>query len=130
MLPTTDSNPPARPRIVMLDDLQDLREAYAEVLRFGGFEVDEFSDARAALESIARAAPALVITDLTLQAGLDGYAAARAIRALPAGAQVKLVLLTGHTRSSVKDPDGLFDAILVKPVDPDALVELARALCG
>lgn len=59
---------------------------------------------------------------------IDGHEACRRIRSQPWGASMMLVALTGwgqeHYRQ--RSEQAGFDHHLVKPADPDALVELAR----
>jgi CheY-like chemotaxis protein len=115
-------------RIVVVDDDRDSREPYAEFLRMRGFQVDEFDSGEEALDAIAREPPEVVMMDITLAEGIDGYEAARRIRALSSSSAVRLVAMTGHSRDSVKREGSLFDAVLTKPVDPDDLVGVVERL--
>ncbi len=115
-------------RILFLDDDADSREAFAELLRMVDFEVDEFETAEDALGSIERRKPRVVVMDITLRSGIDGYEAARRIRALDAMRGVALIALTGHSATTVRSQGDLFDAILTKPVNPSELVDLVKRL--
>jgi CheY-like chemotaxis protein len=119
---------PASKRILVLDDDQDSREVFAEFLRMSGFEVDEFETAEEALASLDTGLPAVMVMDITLSGGMNGYEAAQHIRALPAAQGIKLVAMTGHSSASLKKDGDLFDSILTKPVDADALIKLVRQL--
>jgi len=115
-------------RVFFLDDDADSREPFAEFLRMGDFEVDEFESAEALLGSIEGARPQVVVMDITLQTGIDGYEAARRIRALASTGTVRLVAMTGHSANAVRSQGNLFDAILTKPVNPVDLVDVVKRL--
>ena len=115
-------------RVFFLDDDADAREPFAEFLRMDDFQVDEFESAEDALRSIERAQPRVMVMDITLQSGIDGYEAARRIRASDPTRAVRLVAMTGHSAAAVRSQGDLFDAILTKPVNPSHLVELVKRL--
>jgi CheY-like chemotaxis protein len=121
---------PARYRIVMLDDDPDARAPFAMFLRLRGFRVDEFDAPEEALASMAGDAPAVVVMDITLSAGIDGYEAARRIRAAQWGGSVRLIAMTGYSSTAVKREGALFDTILTKPVNPEELAALVQRFCS
>ena len=57
---------------------------------------------------------------------LDGYAACRRIRALPSGKDLLIIALSGFGQNNDRHYTALagFDAHLVKPVAPDAIMQL------
>ena len=104
-------------RVIMVDDHADSRESHAERLRDHGFLVDDFASAEEALASIpGDVPPRVVILDIALAGSIDGYEAARRIRAKYDRRAVRLVAMTGRSRDEVRDATPLFDAILIKPV--------------
>jgi len=72
--------------------------------------------------------PDVVVLDLGMP-GLDGLEAAKRIRAMPGGQDVKLIALTGWGQDSdrVRTREAGFDHHLVKPADP---AEVAALLHG
>jgi CheY-like chemotaxis protein len=60
--------------------------------------------------------------------GLDGYAVARKLRALPQTAGAMLVAITGYGQAEDRalSRDAGFDYHLLKPVEPLRLIELLR----
>lgn len=68
-----------RASILVVDDSEVTRDVISEALRDAGFEVSEAVDGRQALERIAEAPPALLITDLQMPV-MDGFALMRAVR--------------------------------------------------
>ena len=114
-------------RVIMLDDDEDSRESFAAFLSLRGVPTEEFENAEDVLASIEpRGMPAVIVLDITLSGGMDGYEAARRLRALPGAEKLRLIAVTGHSPSSVREKGELFDAILTKPVDPDEVVKLVQ----
>jgi DNA-binding NarL/FixJ family response regulator len=115
-----------RPRIVIVDDVADVRRDLRVLLELaGGVEVvGEAADGREAIEKAALLNPDVVVSDLAMPV-LDGYAAAAAIRAaLP---HCRLVALSIHSDDSGrrKARAAGFDAFVVKGAP---LLELLGAI--
>jgi signal transduction histidine kinase/ActR/RegA family two-component response regulator len=113
-------------RILIVEDNADARELLRRALELAGHDVHEASDGPAGLAAIVRLRPDVALIDIGLP-GFDGYQLARQARAEAVGA-VYLVALTGYGQ-----PDDLrqalesgFDAHLVKPVEPEALLAAIR----
>ena len=71
--------------------------------------------------------PAIILLDLGLP-DLDGYDVARRIRALPWSRTPLLIAVSGWGRDEDRDQTRKagFDHHLIKPVDPDVLVQIIR----
>jgi signal transduction histidine kinase/CheY-like chemotaxis protein len=80
---------------LVVDDDEAGRTALAELLRQVGFDVATAADATQARDAFAARASDLVLLDLRLGQGPDGYAVARELRAR-AGATVKIVAVSAH----------------------------------
>jgi signal transduction histidine kinase/CheY-like chemotaxis protein len=118
-------------RVLLVDDNHDSREMYRAVLLAHGHDVCEAADGEHALAMLERGAGPLDVAfiDIGLPGGMDGYELARRIRSHPAGANVRLVALTGYgfPEDRVHSRQAGFAKHLVKPVEPEALhVELSR----
>jgi PAS domain S-box-containing protein len=115
-------------RILIVDDNQDSAASLALLLEMAGHAIHVAHDGLDAVEMAARVQPDLVLLDLGLPR-LNGYDAARRIRALPSGRSMVIVAVTGWGQDSdrQKTVDAGFDVHLVKPVDPDALMKLIAA---
>lgn len=83
------------PRILLVDDDAESREALAMNLRLRGFEVVEAPDGQAGIDALEDEAPHLVLIDMNMP-GLDGWEATRRLKALPAGATVPVIGLSAH----------------------------------
>jgi signal transduction histidine kinase/CheY-like chemotaxis protein len=114
------------PRSVLLvEDNQDGREMLADLLRSWGHEVTEVGDGLAGLNAMRRKLPDVALVDVGLP-GLDGYELARQVRALPDGAKVRLIAVTGYGQPEDRRRamEAGFNAHVVKPVNPNKLEQL------
>lgn len=111
-----DSGPAVR-RILVVDDNRDAAESLCLLLQTLGHEVQTAFDGQAAVGSARAFRPDVILMDIGLP-GLNGYEAARAIRAEPWGRRVTLVALTGwgQPEDRRRSQDAGFDHHLVKPV--------------
>ena len=100
----------------------------AILLRMAGHLVETAHDGLEAVDAAERFRPDVVLMDLGMPR-LDGYAAARRIRAEEWGRKALVVALTGWGQDDVRALTlaAGFDAHLVKPVDFDELTRLLRA---
>lgn len=117
--------------IVVADDNVDSAESLSVLLTLDGHHVAIAHDGSTAARLTAENQPDLAILDLSMP-GLDGYEAARRIRALPGGQSVVLVALSGYAQPEdrQRSRDAGFDLHLVKPLDPDRLRGLLAAAAG
>jgi Response regulator receiver domain len=69
-----------RPIALVIDNYDDTREVYAEVLRLEGFRVEGASDGREALQKAVELLPDIIITDLYMPI-MDGWETIRRLRA-------------------------------------------------
>ncbi|MEX3812391.1 ATP-binding protein [Paraburkholderia sp. BR13439] len=134
--PTTDCvEQPAMPhpvgngaRVLLVDDNKDGLMAMEAYLVELGFHVATATDPATALEVAAAFSPAFAVLDIGLP-GMDGYQLARALRAQPTVAPVRMFALTGYglTEDRRRSNEAGFERHFVKPV---ALAELVEALTG
>jgi diguanylate cyclase (GGDEF)-like protein len=90
----------ARPRILVVDDEPDAREALAEILR-PQWEILSAPDGARAVELTHNELPDLVLMDLAMPK-LDGMQALRQIRADPATADVPVIFVSARGDDQVK----------------------------
>lgn len=109
-------------RILVVDDNADAAVTLSMMLNLDGHESITAYTARDALQKAESFQPSVILLDIGLP-GMDGYEIARRIRALPAGASIRLVALTGYGQPEDRARalhEG-FDAHLVKPMIPTEL---------
>ena len=120
-----------KPRVYIVDDDPAMVEAVMAVLDHDGFEVDGSSDATAALRSVLRTPPALLVLDVNMP-GLTGWEFCDILRRQPATAGVPVLFLTG--RSEVADRITAMQVggtdHLTKPFRAEDLRARARSLTG
>jgi CheY-like chemotaxis protein/anti-sigma regulatory factor (Ser/Thr protein kinase) len=119
-----------RRRVLVVDDNVDGADSLALVLQQAGHEAVVVYDGRAALAEAAQSAFDVVLLDLGLPEGLDGYEVARRLRAAAPGAVPVLVALTGfgQEEDQRRTRAAGFARHLVKPVDPEELQRVIQNL--
>ena len=84
-----------KPVILVADDDEMQRFLIGEALEAECFTVHVVDDGSAAVEACRAVRPDVVLLDVIMP-GMDGYAACRAIRELPFGRQLPIVMVTGQ----------------------------------
>lgn len=110
-------------RILLVEDTDDLREVYAQILRFAGCEVQAAPCGFEALESLKAFTPELVLTDYTMPR-MDGIELIRRLRLVPDLAGVPMVIVTANGADDVEMDARAAGAadVVIKPVDIVGLV--------
>lgn len=81
------------PRILLVEDQEDLRENLVQVLVLENFPVASAASGRAALAMIASWQPDLILSDISMPDG-DGIWLLREVKNNPASAHIPFLLLT------------------------------------
>ena len=110
--------------ILIVDDYPDALDIWAIYLRALGFQVSTAGDGAEALAQAQRLRPDLIVLDLELPR-ISGFDVARRLRSNPETAHIPLIAATGYSHVAELDRarEAGFDQIVVKPCDPDCLVE-------
>jgi len=111
--------------VLVVDDEPTLRSILVDVLVDEGYAVVTARDGQEALEIFARDAPDLVLMDVMMPR-MDGPTAVRALRALPNGTTVPIVLASAVMSSN--GVDLRIDGFLRKPFELDDLLQLIGRL--
>jgi CheY-like chemotaxis protein len=117
-------------RILLVEDDPDIQLITRLSLEVGGgYEVRVCSSGAEAVQAAAAYAPDLVLLDVMMP-GMDGLAAMDALRQLPGLATSPMVFFTANTQDQVRQNLLRRGAlgVIVKPVEPNALVAQIRAL--
>jgi CheY-like chemotaxis protein/two-component sensor histidine kinase len=109
--------------VLVADDNHESADSMALFLRLSGHDVRTVYDGRACLEAIEEERPDVVLLDIGMPL-LDGYETCRRIRSLPGGEDITVLATTGWGQDADRQRSTAcgFDAHLVKPVDPGALL--------
>ncbi|HYG62706.1 MAG TPA: ATP-binding protein [Thermoanaerobaculia bacterium] len=118
-------------RILVVDDNQDSALSLAMLLEISGHEVRTAYDGLEAIDAAAEFRPDIVLMDVGMPK-LNGYDAARRIRAEPWGERMLLVAVTGwgQEEDRRRTTEAGFDGHLVKPVDFGAVTKLLDSMRG
>ena len=116
-----------RLRIIVADDNRDAADTLASLLRIEGYDTEAAYDGECACEMFEERYADVLLLDIGMPR-LNGYEAASRIRAAVTDAHPPplLVALTGWGKNQDID-DAMragFDRHLVKPVDPDTLLQM------
>lgn len=120
---------PSAKHILIVDDYVDALDIWAIYLRSIGYSVSTAADGPSAVAKAEELLPDLIVLDLELP-GLTGFEVATRLRANPATAAIPLVAATGYSHARQLDlarASG-FDAVVVKPCDPEVLVQEVERL--
>jgi CheY-like chemotaxis protein len=115
--------------ILLVDDYPDALDVWELYLCAEGFKVLTAASGQEALESATAAIPDMVVMDLQLP-DVSGFDVARELRSRAATRHIPLIAATGYSHAVQLDEarQSGFDAVIVKPCDPDALVAEIRRL--
>ena len=83
-----------KPLALVTDDDITLRVLAREALEQAGLRVEDAATGREAIDAFQRELPQIVLLDVVMPE-MDGFAACAAIRALPLGATVPIMIMTG-----------------------------------
>jgi len=111
-------------RILVVEDDSLIREFVVEALREQGFEVIHASDGEEALEWCKRQAADVLVTDVRLPGGVDGWQIAERCR--EHDPELPVIYATGYSPIQPRPvPGSLF---LQKPYHPDQIVQAVRQM--
>ncbi|HVL31752.1 MAG TPA: response regulator [Solirubrobacteraceae bacterium] len=118
--------------VLIVDDDPFIRKLIVTTLEgVAAYDMHEAADGEQAVRAAAREAPRLVFLDIDMPV-LDGIEACRQMRAVPAMAGAKIVMLTASAEDSarMRATDAGADVFLTKPFSPLELLRLVDELDG
>lgn len=117
-------------RILVVDDHHDGAEALGMTLEYLGCEVHLTQSGEEAIKVAPTFAPQLVILDLNMQPGMDGYQTAAELRKQAWSTQATFVAHTGCTDTSVAEDvrEAGFGYLIRKPARATEFEALVRTL--
>ncbi len=122
-------NPSGRPPLVLVvDDYADVREMYADYLKFEGFRVTMAATGPEALTAARAERPDVILMDVTMP-GMDGFTATTHLKTDPALASVPVLILTAHVFAEYEAKAKAVgcNGFIRKPCLPDELARAVRA---
>lgn len=117
------------PRVLIVDDEEDILSLLAYNFQRGGFEVELAREGLEALEKAARSQPDVIILDIMMP-GMDGLEVCRRLRRDAKLRTIPIVMLTARTEEEdyLKGLDVGADLYIGKPVSVPVLLSQTRAL--
>ena len=117
------------PRILLVDDEEDILEFVSYNLQREGFRVYSARNGLEAIEMAGKVKPDLVILDVMMPE-MDGIAACEEIRKLPSCKNVLIAFLTarGEDYSQIAGFEAGADDYITKPIRPKVLISRVKAL--
>ncbi len=119
---------PGPARLLVVDDDRELREALCDTLGRAGYRVTGVGDGSAALDELRRASDVgLIVSDVQMKP-MDGLALLAEVR--DAGHAIPVLLMTAFAsvQHAVRALKAGAEDYLVKPFDPDELLDKVAAL--
>ena len=118
-------------KILAVDDSGSLRQMVVFSLKAAGYQVVEAVDGQDGLDKAKTGAYDLVLTDQNMPR-MDGLTLIRNLRGLPSYQSVPILMLTTEASAEMKAKGRAAGANgwLVKPFDPQRLVEVVKKVIG
>lgn len=119
----------AVPKIVVVDDDEQVLRWLSTTLELSGYAVQGTTSASHALAMVEESLPDLLILDLNMPER-DGFEVLRTERSRFPG--LRILVVSGHMHESLLEAASILGATatLSKPLSPDALVQTVRAVVG
>lgn len=114
--------------ILVVEDDNDIRNLYVEILNGEGFHVNAAASGEEALEILCRKErePCLVLTDFMMP-GMNGDQLVKILRREDLIVSVPIVMISAKPLSS-EETQGV--DFLKKPIDVDTIIDKVREYCG
>jgi signal transduction histidine kinase/CheY-like chemotaxis protein len=111
-------------RVLVVDDNIDAAQTLQALLTLHGLQVSVAHDGAQAVDTVGRERPEAVVMDIGMPV-MNGYEAARRIRARHAPSEILLIALTGWGQyaDKARATEAGFDFHFVKPLEVDALMD-------
>jgi two-component system chemotaxis response regulator CheY len=117
--------------ILAVDDSSSLRQMVAFSLKAAGYQVVEAVDGQDGLEKAKQQTVDLVLTDQNMPK-MDGLTLIKSLRGLPGYQKTPILMLTTESSDDMKTKGRAAGANgwLVKPFDPQRLIEVVKKVIG
>ncbi|MCB1906372.1 MAG: response regulator [Rhodocyclaceae bacterium] len=117
--------------VLTVDDSPSIRQMVSFTLKSAGYEVIEAADGMDGLDKAKSRPVNLVLTDQNMPR-MDGISLIKSLRATPQYKSTPILMLTTESSDSMKTQGRAAGATgwLVKPFDPQKLIEVVKKVIG
>ena len=117
------------PTVLLVEDTEDNRFMMRRLLEMSGYRVVEAMNGEEAVKLARAETPQLILMDLSLPV-IDGLAATRLIRKLPALHSTPIIAVSAHDTSDFQDEavEAGCNSYVTKPIDFNQLEKLIQQL--
>jgi len=117
--------------ILAIDDSASIRQMVAFTLKSSGYEVVDAVDGMDGLDKAKAKSFNLILTDQNMPR-MDGLTLIKNLRAMPQYKTVPILMLTTESSDAMKQQGRAVGATgwLVKPFDPQKLIEVVKKVIG
>ncbi|HOB46313.1 MAG TPA: response regulator [Zoogloea sp.] len=117
--------------VLTVDDSASIRQMVSFTLKSAGYEVVEAVDGMDGLDKAKSKAFNLVLTDQNMPR-MDGLSLIKSLRTMPTFRSVPILMLTTESSDAMKSQGRAAGATgwLVKPFDPQKLIEVVKKVIG
>jgi CheY-like chemotaxis protein len=117
------------PTVLLVEDTEDNRFMMRRLLEMSGYRVVEAMNGEEAVKLARAETPQLILMDLSLPV-IDGLAATRLIRKLPALQSTPIIAVSAHDTSDFQDEavEAGCNSYVTKPIDFNQLEKLIEQL--
>lgn len=117
--------------VLTVDDSTSIRQMVSFTLKSAGYQVLEATDGKAGLDKAKTQTVDLILTDQNMPI-MDGLTLIRSLRTLPQYKTTPILMLTTESSDAMKSQGRAAGATgwLVKPFDPQKLLEVVRKVIG
>ncbi|HLO62528.1 MAG TPA: response regulator [Azonexus sp.] len=117
--------------VLAVDDSASIRQMVSFTLKSAGYEVVEAVDGMDGLDKAKAQSVNLVLTDQNMPR-MDGLTLTKTLRGMPLYASTPILMLTTESSDAMKSQGRAAGATgwLVKPFDPQKLIEVVRKVIG
>lgn len=110
--------------ILLIEDQENVRKSLADILERKGFYIQQVENGQAALNKLKTFMPDLIISDVGMPPGIDGYETCRQIKqVMKAPTKVILYTATFDKVDAVKAKESGADDFVVKGTEPSELIK-------
>lgn len=119
-------------KVLIVEDQDDVREVIRITLELENFAIDDARDGTSGLQLATRWRPDLVLLDVMMPGGIDGFQVCQRIKGDPMLKRTKVVMLTARDQAADRKAAlaAGADHYLAKPFSPIELLEVVNRLLG